>query len=106
MPPIELRDGETRDNVDIALWRAFAVEGRVVDDAGEPIANADVNISPWESPSTMSMGRPRQTDDRGMFRIFGLRPGQYRICAGRRDALRPIRRSQGSLDSHVLAVQA
>jgi Carboxypeptidase regulatory-like domain len=81
VPPIELRDGETRENVDIALWRAFAVEGRVVDDAGEPIANADVNISQWDSPSTMSMGRPRQTDDRGMFRIFGLRPGQYRICA-------------------------
>jgi protocatechuate 3,4-dioxygenase beta subunit len=83
VPPIELRDGETRENVDIALWRAFAVEGRVVDDAGEPIANADVNISPWDSPSTMSMGRPRLTDDRGMFRIFGLRPGQYRICADR-----------------------
>ena len=81
MPPIELRDGETRDNVDIALWRAFAVEGRVVDDAGEPIANADVNISQWDGPSTMSMARPRLTDDRGMFRIFGLRPGQYRICA-------------------------
>ena len=81
VPPIELRDGETRANVDIALWRAFAVEGRVVDDAGEPIANADVNISPWDSPSTMSMGRSRLTDDRGMFRLFGLRPGQYRICA-------------------------
>jgi protocatechuate 3,4-dioxygenase beta subunit len=83
VPPIELRDGETRENVDIALWRAFAVEGRVVDDAGEPIANADVNISLWDSPSMMSMGRPRLTDDRGMFRIFGLRPGQYRICADR-----------------------
>ena len=81
VPPIELSAGETRDNVDIALWRAFAVEGRVVDDAGEPIANADVNISPWDSPSTMSWGRPRLTDDRGMFRIFGVRPGQYRICA-------------------------
>jgi protocatechuate 3,4-dioxygenase beta subunit len=81
VPPIELRDGETRDNVDIALWRAFAVEGRVVDDAGEPIANAEVNISQWDSPSTMSVGGPRLTDDRGMFRIFGLRPGQYRICA-------------------------
>jgi protocatechuate 3,4-dioxygenase beta subunit len=80
-PPIQLRDGETRDKVDIALWRAFAVEGRVVDDAGEPVANADVNISQWDGPSTMSMGRPRLTDDRGMFRVFGLRLGQYRICA-------------------------
>ena len=95
VPPIELRDGETRDNVDIALWRAFAVEGRVVDDAGEPIANADVNISQWESPSTMSMGRPRVTDDRGMFRIFGLRPGQYRICAEGGMHFGPSEDSQG-----------
>jgi hypothetical protein len=79
--PIELRDGETRDSVDIALWRAFAVEGRIVDDAGEPVANIDVNVSQWDSPSTMSMGRPRQTDDRGMFRVFGLKAGPYRICA-------------------------
>jgi Carboxypeptidase regulatory-like domain len=77
-----VRDGETRENVDAALWRAFAVEGRVVDDAGEPVAHANVNISPWDSPSSMSSGgRPRDTDDRGMFRLFGLRPGQYRICA-------------------------
>jgi Carboxypeptidase regulatory-like domain len=81
VPPLELRDGETRENVDVALWPAVAVEGRVVDDAGEPIANADVNISQWDGPSSMSMGRPRVTDDRGMFRFFGLRPGQYRICA-------------------------
>ena len=80
-PPIELRNGETRENVDVALWRAFAVEGRVVDDAGEPVANTDVNISQWDGPSSMSIGRPRVTDDRGMFRFFGLRPGQYRICA-------------------------
>ena len=79
--PIEVRGGQTQENVDVALWRAFAVEGRVVDDAGEPIANADVNVSQWDGPSSMSMGRPRITDDRGMFRLFGLRPGQYRICA-------------------------
>ena len=81
VPPLEVRDGETRDDVNIALWRAFAVEGRVVDDAGEPVANAEVTGSPWESPSEMSMVASRWTDDRGMFRIFGLRPGQYRICA-------------------------
>ena len=79
--PIELQNGETRENVNVALWRAFAVEGRVVDDAGEPVANAEVNISLWDGPSSMSIGRPRVTDDRGMFRFFGLRPGQHRICA-------------------------
>ena len=41
-PPIEIRNGETRENIDVALWRAFAIEGRVLDDAGEPVANTDV----------------------------------------------------------------
>lgn len=81
VPPIDLRDGETRENVDVALWRALAIDGRVVDDAGEPVANANVNITPWDAPSFMYFGKRRDTDDRGMFRLFGLAPGHYRICA-------------------------
>ena len=97
VPPLELRDGETRENVDVALWPAVAVEGRVVDDAGEPIANADVHISQWDAPSSMSMGRPRVTDDRGMFRFFGLRPGQYRICADGEERFGPAEEARDKL---------
>ena len=82
-PPIEIRNGETRENIDVALWRAFAVEGRVLDEAGEPVANTDVYINQWDGPSSMSFGRPRVTDDRGMFRFFGLRPGHYRVLPAR-----------------------
>jgi protocatechuate 3,4-dioxygenase beta subunit len=98
VPPIELQDGETRENINVALWRAFAVDGRVVDDAGEPIANVNVTIAQWDGPSTMSMGTPfRFTDDRGMFRIFGLRPGQYRICADGRGPFGPTEEGQDRL---------
>jgi protocatechuate 3,4-dioxygenase beta subunit len=97
VPPIELRDGETRDNINAALWRAFAVDGRVVDDAGEPIANVNVNVSQWDAPSMSSMGMPRLTDDRGMFRVFGLRPGQYRICADARQFFGPAEEGRDRL---------
>jgi hypothetical protein len=86
---IELRDGETRENINVALWRAFAVDGRVVDDTGEPMANVAVTFAEWDGPSTMTWGMPRSTDDRGMFRLFGLEPGQYRVCAEGRGVLDP-----------------
>jgi hypothetical protein len=70
-----------RGDVNAALSRGLAIEGRVLDEFGEPIANVEVNAHPWDAPSLVSMGRPRSTDDRGMFRLFGLKPGEYRVCA-------------------------
>jgi protocatechuate 3,4-dioxygenase beta subunit len=68
-----------------------------VDDSGEPIANANVSVGQWDAPSGMSMGMPRLTDDRGMFRVFGLRPGQYRICADPRQFVGPAEEGQDRL---------
>ena len=76
-----IKDGETRDDVNAALVRALAVEGRVVDEHGEPMSNVPVSAHSWDGPAQGYMGRPRTTDDRGAFRLFGLKPGQYRICA-------------------------
>lgn len=76
-----VKDGETRGDVNAALVRALAVEGRVVDEHGEPMSNVPVSAHSWDGPVQGYMGRPRTTDDRGAFRLFGLKPGQYRICA-------------------------
>ena len=79
--PFVLRDGEVRSDVNVSLSRGLAIEGRVLDESGEPIANVEVSAQPWDAPSRVSMGRPRLTDDRGTFRLFGLKPGEYRVCA-------------------------
>jgi protocatechuate 3,4-dioxygenase beta subunit len=83
--PIELRDGETVERVDVALPRGGIVTGRVVDEFGEPVA--DVGVAPMRyqymqgrrrlTPS----GRPGMTNDIGEFRLFGLPPGQYYLSA-------------------------
>lgn len=78
--PVELRDGEVREGADIAVWRALAIEGRVVDDWGDPVSNIQVRAERLVQGGGSS-GWRRTTDDRGMFRLFGLSPGDYRVCA-------------------------
>ena len=68
--------------VDIELNRSPAIEGRVVDADGEPLADAKVEIRAW----TMSDGRRllrahrnTQTDDLGEYRHYNLPPGRYLV---------------------------
>jgi protocatechuate 3,4-dioxygenase beta subunit len=64
------------------LFPGLAIEGRVIDERGEPVANADVMASPADGPAYNNVSnRSRVTDDRGAFRLFGLAAGAYRVCA-------------------------
>jgi hypothetical protein len=79
--------GETRGHVDIVLPRGGVISGRILDEYGDPMANANVRLA----VSMLSRGRrrlvdvpgvaSRQTDDRGRYRIFGLPPGKYIVGA-------------------------
>ncbi len=87
--PIELADAETLDNSDIVLPHTALVSGHVLDEAGEPLAGANV--------LTMQMryfnGRRRLlpvrgsaiTDDTGQYRLSGLEPGEYYVQASSRE---------------------
>ena len=79
-PSLHLNDGEVRDDVVIRLPRAFAIDGVVLDEFGEPMADVTVAVEAVQTPPFGS-ARAQQTDDRGMFRLFGLSPGSYRVCA-------------------------
>jgi carboxypeptidase family protein len=85
--PLTLGDGEVREDVNIALWRASAVEGRVVDEFGEPMAGMEVIVRVAGSDQRVGMMGPYQfvTDDRGFFRAYGIGPGRYTICANPRN---------------------
>ena len=79
-PPVTLADGEVRDDVNGSLSRSLAIEGRVLDDLGEPMANVSVSVQP-AGGAAQTWRESRSTDDRGTFRLFGLKPGEYRVCA-------------------------
>jgi protocatechuate 3,4-dioxygenase beta subunit len=83
--PIELTDGQVMDKADVALPRGGAVSGRVVDEFGEPVADASVSAMRMEYSSgrrrLAPTGRPSTTNDLGQFRLFGLPPGEYYVSA-------------------------
>ncbi len=76
------------DNVTIRLVRGGIVTGTVTDMQGQPLVALNVRAvrvrdldgSPPPSPFP-SVGEDR-TDDRGAYRIYGLRPGLYVVYAG------------------------
>jgi hypothetical protein len=84
---ITLAAGATLDGVDLTLARASSISGRVVDEFGDPVANANVRVEQIVSTKGRSVlasvggMASRPTDDYGRYRIFGLQPGRYVVGA-------------------------
>jgi protocatechuate 3,4-dioxygenase beta subunit len=84
---VVVRDGALTERIDIVLPGGSAMSGTVVDDRGEPVAGVTVRALQLRTAGDMTMAltatgvRPRPTDDRGQFRLFGLLPGSYVINA-------------------------
>ena len=80
--PIALASG---DRVDITLKLAFGavLAGTITDVVGEPLARVDVSavrVLP-NGETRGSSAWQVKSDDRGMFRIFGVPPGDYLVSA-------------------------
>jgi hypothetical protein len=82
---IDLIDGQVMDKADIAMPRGSVISGRIVDEFGEPIADAFVTAmrSAWAGGRRrlQPTGRTASTNDLGQFRIYGLSPGDYFVSA-------------------------
>ena len=76
---VSVTDG-TRELV-VHLERALAIDGRVLDEFEDPMASVRVVAEPLDAPEGPAVRREHYTDDRGIFRVFGLANGRYRVCA-------------------------
>jgi len=91
VPEVTLKAGDRRTDVNVTIQRGGAVVGRVLDENGEPIANA--NVTAWRRPPVANgaaalarfglvpAGALAQTNDLGEFRLFGLAPGDVYVQA-------------------------
>jgi len=81
--PIQIRPGETLENVIIRLDRGGGVAGCVRRDDGRPFKSAQVNLVPNTPPSPMhlpAIGQSRaKTDVEGRYRFTDVPAGAYRV---------------------------
>jgi len=86
-----LKAGERKTDLNLTIQRGAAIVGRVLDENGEPIANA--NVMAWRRPPVSNgaaaparlglipAGSAAQTNDLGEFRLFGLASGEVYVQA-------------------------
>jgi hypothetical protein len=86
--PIELADGQVLEKTDFTLPRGSVIAGRVMDEFGEPAADAMVQAMRYQfmggQRRLIPAGRSAPANDLGQFRIYGLPPGDYYVSASLR----------------------
>lgn len=82
---IAIRDGDTAASIDFALPRGSVIAGRITDEFGQPMVQAQVQAQRFRYMESGQRSLVRvvndTTDDRGEFRLFGLMPGEYVVDA-------------------------
>jgi hypothetical protein len=88
--PIALGDGQRAAPVTLRILRGGVITGTIADEAGRPLPGVVARLSRvtmsangTRTYATSSVGSfiRTSTDDRGVYRIFGLPPGEYVVSA-------------------------
>jgi protocatechuate 3,4-dioxygenase beta subunit len=87
---VVLTSGEEADDVDIKLVPGGVITGRITDADGKPVVEERIHLEMIDqagnanNQTNVPMGNYQmsQTDDRGIYRIYGLSAGRYRVSIG------------------------
>ncbi|HLN99064.1 MAG TPA: carboxypeptidase-like regulatory domain-containing protein [Pyrinomonadaceae bacterium] len=91
-----LAEGEDVSNIDFSLMRGGVITGKVTDADGRPVIEERIII--LSELQTRERGQPPilsnqfQTDDRGIYRLYGIPAGRYKIAVGLADDGSPNQR--------------
>jgi protocatechuate 3,4-dioxygenase beta subunit len=86
--PLNLSAGESVENIDFRMERGGVITGRVTEADGNPVIGEAVGVFPADKNNQQAMermftdARDHSTDDRGVYRIYGLLPGIYHVSVG------------------------
>jgi hypothetical protein len=85
--PLTLVAGEEVRDMDFQMEPGGVITGRVTDADGNPVVSETVFVQSAEEnqgpPRVTLDARDQLTDDRGVYRIYGLAAGRYRVSVGR-----------------------
>ncbi len=98
--PVKVSDGQSTASVELSVVRGGVITGKITDSEGRPVIAERVNLSRVEAT-----GRPQgavggnrsgaETDDRGIYRLYGLSEGRYVLSAGSDEpGFGPMRRAR------------
>jgi hypothetical protein len=82
--PLQLVDGQQLKGVDFALPRGGVVSGRVSDETGDVMPGVMVQVMRYQyqqGDRRLVPAGQAQSDDRGVYRVWGLNPGDYYVSA-------------------------
>jgi protocatechuate 3,4-dioxygenase beta subunit len=86
---VVLASGEEADDVDIKLVHGGVITGRVTDADGKPVIEERINLQMVDQAGnatnqSLPMWNYQMgvTDDRGVYRLYGLSAGRYRVSVG------------------------
>ncbi len=89
---VSLEEGQAAKDIDFTLTPGAVITGRVTTEDGRPVIGETVSLSSPTTPGPEDNSPPgaamvrrdaAETDDRGVYRIYGLTPGKYLISCGR-----------------------
>ncbi|HYX52210.1 MAG TPA: carboxypeptidase-like regulatory domain-containing protein, partial [Candidatus Limnocylindrales bacterium] len=90
-PVVEVAAGELRSGVVVRLQPTAVVTGQIVDEHNDPMEHVQVKLLAREYHKgrlSLTMAGLGLTDDRGEYRIYDVRPGNYYLLAEVNPALR------------------
>jgi protocatechuate 3,4-dioxygenase beta subunit len=85
---VTIGDGETANGIDFELVKGGVITGKITDVDGHPLIEEMVYLwdaEPASNQTAEKIGYVRlhvQTDDRGIYRIFGVTAGRYKVAVG------------------------
>jgi uncharacterized protein (DUF2141 family) len=107
--PIQLSDAQ-KFRADLQIPKGGVITGIVLDENGEPTPQTPVRamrVVTQEGRRTLQGSSSGSTDDRGIYRIFGLLPGDYVVCATpRNSSVVNVVRTQAELQALQLTLEA
>jgi protocatechuate 3,4-dioxygenase beta subunit len=90
---LNLTDGDRVENVDLEIKRGGVITGRITDSQGRPVVEERVNLIKLNPNNLSGVAFNRgvsyemyQTDDRGLYRIYGLPEGRYLVSVGQAES--------------------
>jgi protocatechuate 3,4-dioxygenase beta subunit len=84
---VVVSEGENVEGINFSMVPGAVITGRITDADGKPLIEQRVLLIPIGATKFDGRSFDVRTDDRGIYRAFGLRAGKYKVSVGQNESL-------------------